>query len=280
MTRIFLAGASGAVGRRVVPALVAQGHEVVGLTRHAPARVEALGATAVAGDVYDAAGLAEAVRDARPDVVLHQLTDLGAGDRVANAKVRTVGTRNLVAAALAAGVPRMVAQSISWAYEPGPGPATEDTPLDLGAAPDRRGTVDGVASLEAAVAELPEWVVLRYGTLYGPGTWYEPGALMAQLAQAGNLPATGDVSSFVHVDDAAAAAVAALEWPSGAVNVGDDEPAAGHDWVPVFCAAVGAPEPRRVDGERAGWARGADNGRARKLGWEASTSWRDGFTRA
>ncbi|MFG1644148.1 hypothetical protein ACGFMK_28010 [Amycolatopsis sp. NPDC049252] len=161
----------------------------------------------------------------------------------------------------------------------GPGPATEDTPLDLGAAPERLGTVDGVASLEAAVAELPEWVVLRYGTLYGPGTWYEPGALMARLARDRKLPATADVSSFVHVDDAVSAAAAALGWPSGAVNVCDDEPAPGYDWVPVFCDAVGTPEPERVVGERVGWARGADNGRVRRLGWEAGMSWRGGFTR-
>ncbi|WIX98842.1 NAD(P)-dependent oxidoreductase [Amycolatopsis mongoliensis] len=193
-----------------------------------------------------------------------------------------VGTRNLVDAAKAAGVRRIVAQSISWAYEPGDGPATEDTPLDRHGAPDRLATVRGIESLETAVAELPEWVVLRYGTLYGPGTWYERGALVAEQAQAGTLPATADVSSFVHVDDAASAAVAALDWPAGAVNVCDDEPAPGHEWVPVFCAAVGAPAPARVDAARTGWARGADNTRARtELGWVPSrSSWRDGFTRA
>jgi nucleoside-diphosphate-sugar epimerase len=281
--RIFLAGASGALGRRVVPALVASGHSVAGLTRNpaSAGKIEALGAAAVVGDVYDAAGLAEAVAAARPDVVMHQLTDLGAGDRAANAKVRVVGTRNLVDAAKAAGVRRIVAQSISWAYEPGDAPATEDTPLDLHGAPGRVATVGGVASLETAVAELPEWVVLRYGTLYGPGTWYERGALMARQAEAGKLPANADVASFVHVDDAASAAVAALGWPTGAVNVCDDEPAAGHEWVPAFCAAVGAPEPPRAEGERTGWARGADNTRARKeLGWAPGCiSWRAGFTR-
>ncbi|WP_284741432.1 NAD-dependent epimerase/dehydratase family protein [Amycolatopsis sp. RTGN1] len=281
--RIFLAGASGAVGRRVVPALVGSGHEVVGLTRNpaSAGKLEVLGAAAVVGDVYDAAALAHAVAAARPDVVIHQLTDLGAGDRAANAKVRVVGTRNLVDAAKAAGVRRIVAQSISWAYEPGDAPAAEDTPLDLHGAPDRVATVGGVSSLETAVAELPEWVVLRYGTLYGPGTWYAPGALMARQAFAGTLPANADVSSFVHVDDAASAAVAALDWPTGAVNVCDAEPAAGYEWVPVFCSAVGAPEPARVAGERTGWARGADNTRARKeLGWVPDfVSWRDGFTR-
>lgn len=281
--RIFLAGAFGALGRQVVPALLGQGHEVVGLTRNpaSAGKIEAQGAAAVLGDVYDAAALTQVVAAARPDVVLHQLTDLGAGDRAANAKVRVTGTRNLVDAAKAAGVRRIVAQSISWAYEPGAEPATEDTPLDRHGAPDRVTTVAGIESLETAVAELPEWVVLRYGTLYGPGTWYEPGALMADLAHAGTLPANADVSSFVHVGDAASAVVAALDWPPGAVNVCDDEPAAGHEWVPVFCAAVGAPRPARVDAERTGWARGADNTRARKeLGWTPErSSWRDGFTR-
>ncbi|MEU8632588.1 NAD(P)-dependent oxidoreductase [Amycolatopsis sp. NPDC048633] len=282
--RIFLAGASGAIGRRTVPALLGQGHEVVGLTRSKDSadRIEALGAAAVVGDVYDAEALTQAVRAVRPDVVMHQLTDLGSGDRAANAKVRVVGTRNLVDAAKAAGVRRIVAQSIAWAYEPGDEPAVEDTPLDLHGAPDRVATVEGIAALEMAVAELPEWVVLRYGTLYGPGTWYERGGLMAQLAQAGHVPANADVSSFVHVDDAASAAVAALSWPSGPVNVCDDEPAAGHEWVPVFCAAVGASEPTRADAERTGWARGADNRYARKeLDWvPGRPSWRDGFTRA
>ncbi|WIV56433.1 NAD-dependent epimerase/dehydratase family protein [Amycolatopsis nalaikhensis] len=282
--RIFLAGASGAIGRRVVPALLGRGHEVVGLTRSedSAARIKALGAGAVVGDVYDAEALAQAVRAARPDVVMHQLTDLGAGDRAANAKLRVVGTRNLVDAARAAGVRRVIAQSIAWAYAPGAEPATEDTPLDLRGAPERVATVEAVAALETAVAELPEWVVLRYGTLYGPGTWYERGALMAQLAQAGQLPANADVSSFVHVDDAASAAVSALDWPAGAVNVCDDEPAPGYEWVPVFCAAVGAPEPARAEGERTGWARGADNSRARhELGWVPTRpSWREGFTTA
>ncbi|MGW4488564.1 NAD-dependent epimerase/dehydratase family protein [Amycolatopsis sp. NPDC004368] len=281
--RVFLAGASGVVGRRVVPELLAHGHAVVGLARGAASadRITALGATAVLGDVYDAPGLAEIVRAAAPDVVMHQLTDLGAGDRVANARVRTVGTRNLVDAAKAAGVRRMVAQSISWAYEPGDAPATEDTPLDLTGTAERLATVSGVAALEAAVAELPEWVILRYGTLYGPDTWYAPDGLMTRLAQAGTLPATADVTSFLHVTDAATAAVDALTWPPGPTNLCDDDPTPSHEWTPAFCMRVGAPPPTHSDAARTPWARGADNTHARKdLGWTpAHPSWREGFAR-
>jgi nucleoside-diphosphate-sugar epimerase len=133
------------------------------------------------------------------------------------------------------------------------------------------------------VGELSEWVVLRYGLLYGPGTWYAADGMMADRARAGELTADADVSSFVHVDDAAAAAVAALSWPTGAVNVCDDDPAAGYEWVPVFCASVGAPPPASdtaVAVERHGWARGASNRHARRdLGWNPSRrSWRDGFS--
>jgi nucleoside-diphosphate-sugar epimerase len=278
--RIFLAGATGVIGWRVVPLLVAQGHQVTGMTRRAADadRLRARGADAVVADVYDAEALAEVVRSAEPDVVMHQLTDLGSGDRAANSTIRITGTRNLVDAALAAGVRKMVAQSVSWAYEGGDEPAAEQTPLDLHGDPSRLVLVTGIAALEEAAAELPEWVVLRYGLFYGPDTWYTPGGLMAQ---GGGLAANGDITSLVHVDDAAEAAVAALSWPTGAVNVCDDEPAAGHEWVPVFCRSVGAPVPA-TSTDRADWARGADNHYARKhLGWTPShLSWRDGFTAA
>src|SRR4051794_11826448 len=130
--RIFLAGATGVVGRTLLPRLIAAGHEVTGLARSAEsaARVERAGATAVVADAFDAAALTAAVGDAAPDVVMHQLTALGDADTAANARLRRAGTRHLVDAALAAGVRRVVAQSISFAYAPGDVPAGEDTPLD------------------------------------------------------------------------------------------------------------------------------------------------------
>ncbi|HWD78119.1 MAG TPA: NAD-dependent epimerase/dehydratase family protein, partial [Kribbella sp.] len=137
--RIFVAGATGVIGRRLVPLLVAEGHEVTALSR----RSQVPGAQTVLGDVYDADGLRDLVSAARPDVVMHQLTDLTSRDFAANGRIRREGTRNLVDAALAAGVPRVISQSIAWAYEPGTDPADEATPLDLHASDaNRRATVE------------------------------------------------------------------------------------------------------------------------------------------
>lgn len=279
--RICLAGATGVIGRRLVPLLVAEGHQVTALTRR-PDRAEALraaGAEPVVADAFDRAGLAAAVARAAPDVVMHQLTDLSANDHGANAALRTEGTRNLVDAALAAGARRMVAQSISWVYEAGDEPADESTPLDLGVQGERARRVLSVAALEEAVADVPEWVVLRYGMLYGPETWYTSDGSMADQARAGRLTADDQVTSFLHVDDAAAAAVQALAWPDGPVNVCDDDPAPSREWLPAFCTAVGAPPPPQAPPGRPGWARGATNTYARKhLDWTPKhPSWRAGF---
>ncbi len=280
--RIFLAGATGVIGRQLMPLLLQRGHSVTGLVRR-PADADWLrgfGAEAVVGDVFDRDGVLRAVRQVTPDVVMHQLTNLKSRNLQANSAIRETGTRHLVDAALAGRVRRMVVQSIAWIYEAGGIPATERVPPDLGASGSRRQTVQGVTALEAAVHDVPEWVVLRYGLLYGPGTWYTRDGLMAEQAARGELAADANVNSFVHVADAAGAAVDALEWPTGAVNVCDDEPAAGRDWVPAFCRAVGAPEPAVITtGERHGWARGASNEHARKeLNWTPTyPSWREGF---
>ncbi|MEV6410012.1 NAD(P)-dependent oxidoreductase [Kribbella sp. NPDC051718] len=279
--RVFLAGATGAVGRLLVPELVAAGHQVTGLIRRPEAaeRLRSQGADSVLADIYDAPAVAAAVAAAEPDVVMHQLTDLANRDYAGNVEIRKVGTRNLVDAALGAGVRKVIAQSIAWVYEPGVQPATEETPLDVGADGARLNSVAGVVALEEIVAEAPEWVVLRYGLFYGPGTWYTKGALMDDAVRAGKLAPTADVTSFLHIADAATAAVQALEWPTGPVNIVDDEPVPGSVWVPAFARSVGAAEPAAVEAERAPWARGADNHYARKhLKWTPRyPSWREGF---
>lgn len=277
--RIFVAGAGGAVGRLMVPELVAAGHRVTGTARGEAGaeRLAAAGATPVRMDALDAGAVRDAVAGAAPDVIVSQLTALSGGDPAANARIRRVGTRHLVDAARAAGVGRIVAQSISWAYEPGDEPAAESVPLDTGAGEPRAVTVGGVVALEEAAAELPEAVILRYGTLYGPGTWYSRGELMDHRLRAGELTAGTGVGSFLHVADSARAAVAALDWPSGAVNVVDDEPAPARDWAPVLAAALGAPAPPE-GADRAGWERGADNTLLHGRGFTLRhPTWREGF---
>jgi nucleoside-diphosphate-sugar epimerase len=220
--RVFLAGATGAIGMRLVPILLQGGWEVFGTTR-APGKVEALaaaGAQPVVLDVFDAEAVAQAVHRVQPAVVLHQLTDLPPAldpARMAeavgrNARIRTEGTANLVAAALAARVPRMVAQSIAWAYAPGEGARREEDPLDLAAEGARAVSVRGVAELERLVLRSPplEGIVLRYGQIYGPGT--------------GADDASGK-STPLHVDAAAWAAVLALgDVEPGIYNISEPGP--------------------------------------------------------
>src|SRR4051812_25896709 len=217
--RIFLAGASGAVGRRLAVLLRDARHEVTGTTRN-PAKVgmlQALGITPIVVDVFDAGALARAVAAALPDVVIHQLTDLPSAPgtpgypaaQQANRRLRIDGTRNLMQAAQMAGVPRAVAQSIAFVYRPGPGVSAEDDPLDLAAEGVRQLTVQGVVALEREVLTTPgiDGVVLRYGYLYGPDTWYE----------------SPPKPPSVHVDAAAHAALLAMTKGAGAYNVAEDD---------------------------------------------------------
>ncbi|MEU6880551.1 NAD-dependent epimerase/dehydratase family protein [Streptomyces sp. NPDC046712] len=284
--RVLVAGATGAIGRILLPRLLDAGHHVTGVSRSADgaALIRKAGAEAVRADALDAEGLRRAVAEAAPEAVIHQLTDLSGADGAANNRLRREGTRHLVDAARAAGVRRIVAQSISWVYSPGQGAADESVPLDGTREQPRARIVDAVRALETQTAELPEAVVLRYGILYGPGTWYAPGGPVAaalggdQRARfLGSVAADDSVSSFVHVVDAARAAASALGWPAGTYNVVDDEPAPGHAWVPVLAGALGTPAPERTTGG-APWARGATNARAREAGWRPSyPSWRTGF---
>jgi nucleoside-diphosphate-sugar epimerase len=219
--KIFLAGASGVIGRRLVPLLVAAGHDVIGTTR-SPAKaaaLRALGAAPVLVDVFDAAALARALQAAAPQLVIHQLTDLPSAPGTPgyqaglerNARLRVEGTRNLVAAAKAAGVKRLIAQSIAFVYAPGEGARLESDPLDLAANGVRKRTVEGVAALERATLTMPEGIVLRYGFLYGPGTWFEtqvrakPALFIDVAAQAALLALTGAKPGIYNVaeDDGA-----------------------------------------------------------------------------
>ena len=217
--KIFLAGAGGAIGRRLTPLLRRAGHDVVGTTRSAEktAALRALGAEPVVVDVFDAVALARAVQAAAPQVVMHQLTDLVYAPNTPgfeeglerNARLRIAGTRNLVATAKAAGVRRLIAQSIAFVYAPGEGARVESDPLDLAATGIRKRMVNGVVALEDATLEMPEGIVLRYGLLYGPGTWFEN--------EKRGKPA-------LHVDAAAQAALLAVtKGAPGTYNIAEDD---------------------------------------------------------
>ncbi len=280
--KVFLAGATGAIGRLLLPMLVNAGYEVTGTTRSATktASIAAAGGRPVVVDALDRDKLFAALAEAQPDVVIHMMTDLNGRDFAANSKLRIEGSRNLVDAAQAVGVKRMIAESISWMYAAGEAPATEDEPLDLTATGSRGRAVAAVQALEQAVTEMPVGVILRFGILYGPGTWYSLDGLTTEQIKQGELVANDAVTSFVHVADAASAAFAALDWSAGVVNVVDDEPASAKEWLPLYASLVGASQPPAQNGASA-WERGASNVKARHLGWKPQyPSWREGFIKA
>ena len=305
--RVFVAGASGAIGRPLVPKLVAAGHDVTGMTR-SESRAEAVrqaGARGAVVDVFDADALRGAVEEARADVIVHELTALP--DRLdfrqkdvyaPTNRLRTEGTRNLLGAARAAGARRFICQSIAFAYRnDGSRLKSEADPL-LDDAPGAFGSgVKALNEMEAMVlgADGMDGLVLRYGFFYGPGTHYGADGAMVADVRRRRLPIVGKgagVFSFIHVDDAADATVAAVERGApGVYNVTDDEPAPMSQWVPVLAEAAGAKRPMGVPvwlaklmgGKQAATfsaeLRGASNEKAkRELGWQpAHPSWRSGF---
>jgi nucleoside-diphosphate-sugar epimerase len=305
--RVFVAGASGAIGRRLVPQLISRGHEVVATTRSAeklPA-LRAVGADAVVMDGLDAGSVGEAVARAEPDAIVHQMTalaglsDLKHFDRefAATNELRTRGTDHLLAAAQAVGVERFVAQSFTGhSNERRGGPVkTEKDPLDPEPPAQQASTIEAIRYVERAVLEAPlHGVVLRYGSFYGPGA----SDRLVELVRQRKLPLVGSgggVWSWVQVDDAAAATVAAVEHgPEGAFNVVDDDPATVAVWLPYLAECVGAKPPRHVPAWVARLVigevgvsfmteiRGSSNTKAkRELGWQPRWgSWREGFRHA
>jgi nucleoside-diphosphate-sugar epimerase len=308
--RVFVAGASGAIGQPLVRQLVHAGHEVTGMTRREAAaeEIRAAGADAAVCDAFDPGALTEAVTAVRPEVVVHELTALP--DRfdfkdpdlyTATNRVRTEGTRNLIAAARGAGARRLVAQSICTLYAPVGGwvkderaPLLDDAPPPFGegiaATRDLEGQVLGAEGLEG--------LVLRYGFFYGPRGTYTTSGYWAEEFRKRRFPIVGNgegMTSFVQIEDAAASTVAAVErGEAGIYNVCDDEPGRGREWIPAYAAAVGAKRPFRVPkwiarliagkalAAMATSTRGASNEKAkRELGWQPRyPSWRQGFREA
>ena len=307
--KIFVAGATGNVGLRLIPLLVDRGHQVVGTTRTAAKadRLTRVGAEPMIVDGLDRDGLTAAVAKAEPDVVVHQMTALsGSFDMrridqffAMTNRLRTEGTDILLAAARSAGVRKFVAQSFAgWPYARVGGPVkTEEDPLDPSPPERLRDTLDAIRHLESAVLSAGDidGVVLRYGGFYGPQSSISPDGEIVAMVRKRRFPIVGDgagVWSFVHLDDVATATAAAIERGApGIYNIVDDEPARVADWLPVLAAAAGAKPPRHVPvwlGRLAvgpqGVAmmteiRGASNAKAkRELGWQLiHPSWREGF---
>jgi len=307
--RVFLAGATGVIGRRLVPQLLAAGHHVTGMVR-SPERAQAvrsLGAEPAIADALDAEAVRSAVAQARPEAVIHELTALPrrikprqmARDFELNDRLRSEGTRHLVHAAQAAGASRILAQSIAFAYAPGPPGSVhnEQDPLYVDAPMPFRRSARALADLETTVLSAAG-LVLRYGYFYGPGSSIARDGSVGEDVVRRRMPIVGSgrgVWSFIHVDDAAAATVAALtRGDSGAYNIVDDEPAPVAEWLPALAEALGARRPLRVPTSIA-WlaagsygvttmteAQGASNELAKRaLGWAPRhRSWRTGFREA
>lgn len=309
--RVFVAGASGALGKQLVPRLVADGHEVVGMIRSESKQglVRDLGARPVVADALNPDDVARVVGEAEPEVILHQLTSLPGNleprhfdrDFAPTNRLRTEGTDHLLAAARAVGSRRFIAQSYTgWPYaRTGGRVKTEEDPLDPDPPAQLRCTLGAIRHLEAAVtgADWVEGLVLRYGAFYGPDTsiGVKPDGEQVEAVRKRRFPVVGSgagVWSLVQIEDAAAATAAAVDTgQAGIYNIVDDEPAPVSEWLPALAAAVGARGPRRVPrwlgrllaGEAAvvlmTEARGASNAKAkRELGWQLRyRSWRVGF---
>jgi nucleoside-diphosphate-sugar epimerase len=308
--RVLLAGASGALGHSLTPALVAAGHQVFGTTRSGnTAAITTAGATPIRMDGLDRSSVLTAVEEAKPDVIIHELTALSGGinpkhfdrDFAVTNRLRTEATRHLLEAARANGVTRFIAQSYTgWTNErSGTGLADELTPLDPHVGREARESLDAMRFIEQTVPAQTdlEGLVLRYGGFYGPGTGMARGeqSAMVDLILKRRLPVVGSGAglwSFAHTVDAAAATVAAVERGNpGLYNICDDEPVAVADWLPALARELDAPPPRHVPtwlarlliGEHGvnmmTNARGSSNAKAkRELGWTLRyPSWREGF---
>jgi len=310
--KVFVAGATGAIGRQLVPMLVQRGHEVVGMTRTDSKRelLQGMGARPVVADALDPEAVGRAVGGAEPEVIVHQLTAIPSSlnprrlerDFAGTNRLRTEGTDHLLSAARGTGVRRFVAQSFaSYFVRTGSAVKSEDDAFDPDPPAAIRTTLEAIRYLEDAVtgADWVEGVVLRYGAFYGPGTSFAvrpPGELVG-LIRKRMFPIVGGgagVWSFVHIEDAAKATVDAVERGArGTYHVVDDEPAPVREWLPVAAEVLGAKRPWRLPrwlgrlaaGEAAAVmmteARGASNAKAkRELGWQPRyPSWRQGFVK-
>lgn len=278
MTKIFVTGATGLIGTKLTKRLIEEGYEVAGLTtsEKGKEKLDNAGVKAYIGNILEYDTIEKSIGDFKPDIIMNEITDLKQVDMSANTKVRIEGTRNLVEAAIKHDVPHIQSQSIAFVYEAGDTLATEETSLDYDASGDRKITVDGVEGLEKESARLNKHVILRYGLLYGPGTWYGKDGMIYNQFINGEVTMTDGVQSFIHIDDAVETAIQALNFESGIYNVADDEPVKGDDWAKWYANELNVTPTLNI--EAAAFERGVTNKKFKDQGGKLIyTTWKDGM---
>ncbi|WP_204977334.1 NAD-dependent epimerase/dehydratase family protein [Mammaliicoccus sciuri] len=279
MTKIFVTGATGLIGTKLTKRLIEEGYEVAGLTtsEKGKEKLDNAGVKAYIGNILEYDTIEKSIGDFKPDIIMNEITDLKQVDMSANTKVRIEGTRNLVEAAIKHDVPHIQSQSIAFVYEAGDTLATEETSLDYDASGDRKITVDGVEGLEKESARLNKHVILRYGLLYGPGTWYGKDGMIYNQFINGEVTMTDGVQSFIHIDDAVETAIQALNFESGIYNVADDDPVKGDDWAKWYANELNVTPTLNIE-PAAPFERGVTNKKFKDQGGKLIyTTWKDGM---
>lgn len=259
--------------------LLDKGYDVAGLTtsQHGKEKLNRIGIKAYIGNVLEIETLDQTIDDFRPDIIMHEITDLKQVDMSANTKVRIEGTKNLVDIAIKYNVRQIQSQSIAFAYEAGNDLATEETPLDYQSTGDRKITVNGVEGLEQETKRIDNHVILRYGLLYGPGTWYGKEGMIYNQFINGQVTITDGIQSFIHIDDAVEVAIQALNFEAGTYNVSDDEPTSRSAWAQWYADLLKVDPNIKVQ-TAAPFERGVNNFKFKQQGGTLQyTTWKDGM---
>ncbi|SCS20116.1 NAD-dependent epimerase/dehydratase family protein [Staphylococcus caeli] len=279
MTKVFVTGATGLIGTKLTQRLLEEGYDVAGFTtsQQGKAKLVNAGVEAYIGDILKYDTVEAAISDFKPNIIMNEITDLKNVNMAANTKVRIEGTKNLVEAALKNDVKQLQSQSIAFTYEGGDTLATEETPLDYHSTGDRKVTVDGVEGLESQTARIEHYVGLRYGLLYGPGTWYGKDGMIYNLFKEDNVTMSDGVQSFIHIDDAVEVAIQALHFEPGIYNVTDDEPVKGDVWAQWYADLLNVNPTLNIQ-SAATHERGASNAKLRAHGGQLIyPSWKQGM---
>lgn len=279
MIKIFVTGATGLIGTKLTKRLLEEGYEVAGLTtsKKGEKKLFNAGVTAYIGDILKYETIEDSIGDFKPAIIMNEITDLKQVDMSANTRVRIEGTKNLVNAAIKHDVTHIQSQSIAFTYESGDGLATEDTPLDYNSSEDRKITVDGVEGLEKETSRIKNHIILRYGLLYGPGTWYGKGGMIYNQFMSNYVSMTDGVQSFIHIDDAVEIAIQALNFDSGIYNVADDEPVKGDVWAEWYANLLNVTPNINIE-PAASFERGVSNQKFKRQGGKLIyNTWKEGM---